>query len=148
MHSATENLRFRCSQQLASLLPGTLCAPLSMARQELHRTLRMAFRLAAARQRPVVLRPSADQPEAELSLSFPAGVRWGRPATVPLPPSLAGSGWRGGKPRPITVMPQRRATANVWFLHHGRETLCLRLTLSGTVDMLWYRPFLGAWTSC
>lgn len=148
MNAATQHLLHRCSQHLAYLLPGSLCAPLSMARQELHKNLHLAFRLASSQQRTVVLQPSPTQAEAGLSLCLPAGVRWGRPATVPLPPSLADSGWRGGKPRPITVMPHRRATANVWFLHHGREALCLRLALSGTVEMSWYRPLLGAWTPC
>jgi hypothetical protein len=45
-------------------------------------------------------------------------------------------------------MPHRRAATNVWFLHHGRQTLCLRLELSGSVELLRYRPFLGAWVAC
>ncbi len=148
MTTTTRNLLHRCSQHLAYLLPGSLCAPLSVARQELHKNLRLAFRLASSQQRPVSLHPSPIQNEAELVLCLPTGVRWGPPSTVPLPPSLADSGWRRSKPRPITVMPHRRATANVWFLHHGREALCLRMALSGTVEMLWYRPLLGAWTPC
>jgi hypothetical protein len=45
-------------------------------------------------------------------------------------------------------MPQRRASANVWFLHHGRQALCLRLDLSGAVELLRYRPLLGTWVNC
>lgn len=29
-----------------------------------------------------------------------------------------------------------------------REALCLRLDLSGSVELLRYRPLLGAWTAC
>lgn len=136
------------SQAMASLLPGLLCQPLRRARRELQHNLHLAFRLAAAHQRPVVLEPGSTSGNGRLSIRLPEGVRWGRPATVPLPPSLANTGWKGGKPQPITVMPHRRAAANVWFLHHGREALCLHLGLSGAVEILRYRPVLGTWTRC
>jgi hypothetical protein len=148
MRAATHDVLTGLTQAMAFLLPGRLCQPLRRARRELQRNLHLAFRLASAHQRPVVLEPGFSCDKGCLSLHLPEGVRWGRPATVPLPPSLADSGWRGGKPRPITVMPQRRATANVWFLHHGREALCLRLGLSGTVEILRYRPVLRTWTHC
>jgi hypothetical protein len=132
----------------ALLLPSPLCPPLRAARAELSRSLHLAFQLASTHHRAVVLEPCRQATEGRISVKLPAGVRWGRPATVPLPPNLADSGWRGGRPRPITVMPRRRASANVWFLHHGREALCLRLELSGSVELLRYRPLLRAWTSC
>jgi hypothetical protein len=96
----------------------------------------------------VVLDPCRKATEGRIAVKLPTGVRWGRPAAIPLPPSLEDSGWLGGRPRPITVMPQRRAAANVWFLHHGREALCFRLALSGSVELLRYRPLLRTWTTC
>ena len=135
-------------QTMASRLPFPLCPPLRAARNELCRGLHLAFRLAATHRRTVVLEPCMEATEGRISVRLPKGVHWGRPVDVPLPPSLADSGWRGGRPRPITVTPQRRAAANVWFLHHGREALCLRLELSGTVELLRYRPLSGAWTRC
>jgi hypothetical protein len=133
---------------VASLLPTPLCAPLRAAQTELRRSLHLAFRLATLHRRVVVLEPFQQATEGCLALRLPEGVRWGRPLSIPLPPSLADSGWRDGRPRPITVMPQCRASANVWFLHHGRQALCLRLDLSGTVELLRYRPLLRAWTVC
>jgi len=135
-------------QAVAALLPAPLCPPLRAARLELHRSLHLAFRLAATHGRTVVVDPGRKRAEGRLSVCLPEGVSWGRPGAIPLPPSLADSGWCGGRPRPITVMPQRRAAANVWFLHHGRQALCLRLDLSGSVELLRYRPLLRAWTSC
>lgn len=135
-------------QTLASRLPAPLSPPLRAARNELCRSLHLAFRLAATHRRAVVLEPCREATEGRISVRLPEGVSWGRPAAIPLPPSLADSGWQGGCPRPITVMPQRRASANVWFLHHGQEALCLRLDLSGAVELLRYRPLLGAWVSC
>ncbi|MDP1830462.1 MAG: hypothetical protein Q8K67_00240 [Geothrix sp.] len=132
----------------AALLPRPLCPPLRAAQAELRRSLHLAFRLASTHCRAVVLEPCREATEGRISVRLPEGVRWGRPAAIPLPPSLADTGWRGGRPRPITVMPQRRASANVWFLHHGREALCLRLDLSGTVELLRYRPLLRTWTTC
>ena len=117
----------------AALLPAPLSAPLRAAQSELQRSLHLAFRLASTHDRAVVLEPCRPATEGRLSVRLPEGVRWGRPTTVPLPPSLADSGWRSGHPHPITVMPQRRASANVWFLHHGRQALCLRRDLSGSV---------------
>lgn len=136
------------SQALAALLPTPLCPPLRAAQAELRRNLNLAFRLAALHRRTVVLEPFQNAADGCLALRLPVGVRWGRPVAVPLPPSLADSGWRDGRPRPITVMPQRRASANVWFLHHGRQAICLRLYLSGAVELLRYRPLLRAWVNC
>jgi trehalose utilization protein len=136
------------TQAAAALLPSPLCQPLRAAQAELRRSLHLAFRLASIHHRVVVLEPHRQAAEGRISVRLPEGVRWGRPTAIPLPPSLADSGWRGGEPYPITVMPQRRASANVWFLHHGQEALCLHLDLSGSVQLLRYRPRLGAWTSC
>jgi len=133
---------------LATLLPVPLCPPLRAAQAELRRSLHLAFRLAALHRRAVVLEPLQQATEGCVALRLPEGVRWGRPLNIPLPPSLEDSGWRDGRPRPITVMPQRRASANVWFLHHGRQALCLRLDLSGAVELLRYRPLLRAWVAC
>lgn len=135
-------------RHLIRLLPGALCPPLRAAQAELRRSLHLGFNLASVHGRAVVLEPSRMAGEGCIPVRLPQGVRWGRPAAIPLPASLAGSGWKGGRPRPITVMPQRRASANVWFLHHGREALCLRLGLTGTVELLRYRPLLGTWVAC
>lgn len=136
------------TQAVAALLPTPLCPPLRAAQAELRRSLHLAFQLAATHRRTVVLEPLRKAKEGCLSVRLPEGVRWGRPAAIPLPPSLADSGWWGGRPRPITVMPQRRALSNVWFLHHGRQALCFRVNLSGSVELLRYRPLLRTWTSC
>ena len=138
----------RAIRFLAAHLPGPLCPPLRAAQVELCRSLHLAFGLAAIHRRTVVLEPFQPSIEGHLALRLPKGVRWGRPQAVPLPPSLEGSGWLDGHPRPITVMPQRRSAANVWFLHHGRQTLCLHLNLAGAVELLRYRPLLGAWVTC
>lgn len=130
----------------ARLLPTALCPPLQAAQAEVRRGLNLAFRLAVTHGRVISLEPHRAAAEGRVTLRLPEGVRWGRPASVPLPPVLAGSGWRGSRPRPITVTPHRRTAANVWFLHHGREALCLRLDLRGGLDLWRFRPFLGVWT--
>lgn len=140
--------RPRATRFLASLLPAPPCRPLRAAQIELCRSLHLAFRLASIHSRTVILEPFHESAEGHLALRLPKGVRWGRPQTVPLPPILEGSGWLDGRPRPITVMPERRSAANVWFLHCGRQALCLRLDLSGAVELLRYRPLLGAWVAC
>jgi len=148
MRAAGTTFLQQATRAVAALWPSPLCQPLRAAQVELRRSLHLAFRLASIYHRTVVLEPCRQATEGRISVRLPEGVRWGRPASIPLPPSLADSGWRGGDPHPITVMPRRRASANVWFLHHGREALCLRLELSGSVELLRYRPLLGAWTSC
>ncbi|WP_285577729.1 hypothetical protein [Geothrix limicola] len=148
MNLLTAPLLQRVTRILMACLPAPICPPLRAAQTELHRSLRLAFDLATTHHRTVVLDPCRKASEGRISLRLPEGVRWGRPAAVPLPPSLADSGWRGGRPRPITVMPHRRAAANVWFLHHGRQALCLRLDLTGSVELLRYRPLLGTWIAC
>ena len=136
------------TQTAAALLPSPLCPPLRAAQEELRRSLHLAFGLATTHRRAVVLEPCRKAAAGRVSVQLPEGVRWGRPEAIPLPPVLKGSGWRGGRPRPITVMPERRASANVWFLHHGRQALCFRLDLSGAVELLRYRPLLRTWVAC
>lgn len=135
-------------RRAAILLPEPLSPPLRAARTELQRNLRLAFRLATIHDRAVVIEPIRGAMEGRLSLRLPEGVRWGRPQEIPLPPDLAGSGWGAGQLHPLTVMPRRRAAANVWFLHDDRQALCLRLGLLGSVELLRYRPLLRAWTRC
>lgn len=130
----------------ARMLPAPLCPPLQAARHELHRSLHLAFSLATAHRCTVCVAPAPEAGQGRLALRLPEGVRWGRPASVPLPPDLLDSGWHSGRPRPLTILPHRRAASNVWFLHHGREALCLRLGLVGQVEILRYRPVLGTWT--
>ena len=132
----------------ALLLPAPLSPPLCAARTELRRTLGLAFRLAATHHQPVMLEPGGEATRGRVALQLPPDVLWGCPPATPLPPNLVGSGWGSGFPHPILVMPERRAVANVWFLHHGREALCLQLGLSGAVELLRFRPGLGAWVSC
>jgi hypothetical protein len=148
MGTVGSTLLEQVTRAAAALLPSPLCPPLKAAQAELRRSLHLAFGLATTHHRAVVLEPYRQAREGQIAVNLPEGVRWGRPATIPLPPVLVDTGWRGGRPRPITVMPQRRASANVWFLHHGRQALCLRLDLSGAVELLRYRPLLRAWTSC
>ena len=148
MRETTTTFLQHVTRVVAALLPAPLCPPLRAAHAELRRSLHLAFRLASTHGRAVVLEPSREASEGRIAVRLPEGVRWGRPTTIPLPPSLADSGWRNGHPCPITVMPQRRASANVWFLHHGRQALCFRLDLSGSVELLRYRPLLRTWTTC
>jgi len=148
MRGVGPSLFHRLAGTAARLLPTPLCGPLRAAQAELNRSLQLAFRLAAAHQRAVVLEPFREACEGRICLRLPAGVHWGRPAATPLPHSLADSGWRSGNPQPITVMPRHRAAANVWFLHHGRQVLCLRLDLAGGVELLRYRPLLATWVAC
>ena len=144
------DFRDQLGQLVALVLPAPLSPPLSLAHHELRRSLHLAFGLATTHGRVVSVAPvlggSHDARALCLSFRLPEGVRWGRPAAVPLPPALCDSRWRGGRPRPLSILPHRRAAANVWFLHHGREALCLRLGLGGQAEFLRYRPRLGAWT--
>ena len=133
-------------QTVARLLPAPLSPPLRAARQEVHRRLHLAFRLATTHRRAVSVAPVPEAGRDRLALRLPEGVDWGRPASVPMPPDLLDSGWDSAPPRPLTILPDRRAAANVWFLHHGGEALCLRLGLVGEVEFLRFRPRLGAWT--
>ena len=148
MRATGSTLLPRLTGALAALLPAPLCAPLRAAQTELRRSLHLAFRLASLHRRTVVLEPFHKATSGHLALRLPRGVRWGRPTSIPLPPSLADSALLDGRPRPITVLPQQRASTNVWFLHHGRQALCLRLDLSGAVELLRYRPLLGGWVTC
>ncbi|HEX9082555.1 MAG TPA: hypothetical protein VF768_09765 [Holophagaceae bacterium] len=130
---------------LAPLLPGPLTPPLEAARRHLNLRLAQAFRLASAQQRAVRIPADPETSEDHLSIHLPPGVAWGRPIDIPPPPDLEDSAWTSAPPHALTVLPRRRAASNVWFLHHGRSALCLRLGLRGQVEFLGYHPLLGTW---
>ncbi|MEI6593588.1 MAG: hypothetical protein WCL47_10100 [Holophagaceae bacterium] len=146
--SAPTALLTQVAQVAALILPGFLSAPLRQAGQELRTRLELAFRLATLHRRLVVLEPSRRAGSGQVAVRLPRGVRWGCPASIPLPPRLATTGWESRRPRPITVTPEHRAAANVWFVHHGRQALCLCLDLAGGVVLFRYRPLLGTWIEC
>ena len=132
----------------ALLVPGFLSRPLRQVRAEFQARLDLAFRLATTHGRAVSLEPSRRARSGQVAVRLPQGVRWGCPDAIPLPPGLEETAWGGGRPHPITVMPEGRAAANVWFVHHGRQVLCLSLGLGGAVHLFRYRPLLGAWVRC
>lgn len=138
----------QATQVATLLLPGFFSPALRRASQELRTRLELAFRLASLHRRTVVLEPSRRAGAGQVAVRLPRGVRWGCPASIPLPPRLAATGWESSRPRPITVTPERRAAANVWFVHQGRQALCLCLGLGGGVVLFRYRPLLGTWIEC
>lgn len=134
--------------RVAPLLPSSLDAPLHAASRDIRRSLALAFRVAAAHGQTVTLAPSACAAPGHVSLHLPPEVAWGRPDAIPLPLPLKESRWSRGAPLPMVVMSGGRALPSVWFLHHGREALCLRLNMNGSLELLRYRPRLKAWTHC
>ena len=120
-------------------------SPLRQTQHELRRSVELAFTLARAHGKNVVLTPTQSRERGQLSLRLPKTVRWGKPTHIPLPKEMSGTGWNEAKPRSITVTPQRKATANVWFLNDGCGALCMKLSLLGEVEMLRYRSLIKRW---
>ena len=89
-------------------------------------------------------------PGAIRPLLLPRGVHWGLPASgVPLPPGMAQPlrAHLTGQAHPsVTVTPRSTALASVWFLHDGRDALCLRLSDQGRLTLLRWRHQARQWT--
>jgi type II secretory pathway pseudopilin PulG len=126
---------------------------LTLAQGELRGALEQAYLLARARGGDVrVALQGSGSPgllPLTLPLRLPRGVRWGLPpGGVPLPsgmdPTVAAhvTGQGHGV---ITVTPRRTALANVWFLHDGRDALCLRLSGTGQIQTLRWRHGPRRW---
>jgi len=124
-----------------------LCQPCGPLRPNCTASLHLAFRLAAIHHRTVVLEPCRQAAVGRISGGCPRVVRWGKTAAIPLPPvSQTVAGEAGSVPHhghaPAPSLGKRV------FLHHGRRPLAFAWIYQGLLELLRYRPLLGAWTSC
>jgi prepilin-type N-terminal cleavage/methylation domain-containing protein len=123
---------------------------LSAAHQEIRGSLEQAFTLARARGTNVTVALGRASGEGEhLPVQLSRKVRWGKPAAIPLPPDMekpAVAATTGEAHPVLTVTPRRTALASVWFLHDGREALCMRLSGHGQLQVLRWRRDLLKWT--
>ena len=105
------------SRLAAMLMPPPLCRPLRAAQAELSRGLHLAFRLASIHNRAVVLEPFRQATKGRISLRLPAGVRWGRPAAVPLHrtswTAAGGAAARGPSPSCRSIGPWRMSGSSI-----------------------------------
>lgn len=115
---------------------------------DLRMAVDQAFLVAHARGEPVrvvLAGPGGDLPP----LALPGGVAWGLPARgLPLPPGMVQPvrAHRTGAAHPaVAVTPAGAATASAWFLHDGRDALCLRLSGQGGVSLLRWREARRRW---
>lgn len=123
-------------------------ADLSMAQTELEGSLHQAFVLARARGTNVTLTLKDEGNPDVLPLRLPRRVKWGKPAHVPLPPGVdppRQADRVGESMARITVTPRHTALAALWFLHDGRDVLCLRMNGRGHALMYRWRQSRGRW---
>jgi type II secretory pathway pseudopilin PulG len=125
-------------------------AQLAAAHQEIRGSLDQAFNLARARGTNVTVALGKASGEGEhLPVQLSRKVKWGKPATIPLPPGMEKPSVAAttGEAHPVlTVTPRHTALASVWFLHDGREALCMRLSGHGQLQVLRWRRDLRIWT--
>lgn len=123
---------------------------LSAAHQEIRGSLEQAFTLARARGSNVTVALGRASGAGEhLPVQLSRHVKWGKPAHIPLPPGMDAPtvASRTGEAHPIlTVTPRHTALASTWFLHDGKEALCMRLSGHGQLKVLRWRRDLSAWT--
>ena len=123
---------------------------LAAAHQEIRGSLEQAFTLARARGTNVtVALGQASGAGEHLPVQLSRKVKWGKPDHIPLPPGMDAPtvATRTGEAHAIlTVTPRRTALASTWFLNDGRETLCMRLSGHGQLQVLRWRRDLSKWT--
>ena len=122
---------------------------LATVQQDLDGALYQAFHQARAQGRNVQVALGAQSDSSDvLPVEMPRNVRWGKPASVPLPPGMDKpvvadkTGEAHGR---ITVTPRHTTTATVWFLTDGRDVLCVRLSGRGQHHMLRWRAAKRTW---
>jgi len=121
---------------------------LAVAQREIEGSLDQAFTLAHASGQPVEVSASRVKDIGHLPVSLPRTVRWGLIPGTPLPPNLdpATKALASGEAHAvITVTPRHTATATVWFLNDGSDTLCIRVNDRGRVTMLRWRASQRRW---
>ena len=128
--------------------PGSV--ELMAAHQDIRGSLEQAFSLARARGASVTVALGQASGEGEhLAVRLGPRVRWGKPDHIPLPPGMDTPevAARTGEAHPrITVTPRRTTLASTWFLHDGREALCMRLSGHGRLQVLRWRRDARLWT--
>lgn len=124
-------------------------AGLASVQQDLDGALYQAFHQARAQGRNVQVALGAKSASSDvLPVLMPRNVRWGKPASVPLPPGMDKpvlADKTGEAHDRITVTPRHTATATVWFLTDGHDVLCLRMAGHGERQMLRWRAAKRAW---
>jgi len=118
---------------------------------ELQGSLHQAFHLARARGRNVTVALGVPATQDILPLQLPRGVHWGKPDWIPMPPGMdptVKAATTGEAHARITVTPRHTATASAWFVHDGRDALCMRLSGQGRCQLLRWRASKNAWTRC
>jgi prepilin-type N-terminal cleavage/methylation domain-containing protein len=121
---------------------------LAVAQDELRGSLHQAFAMARAQGRNVTVAMQDDGRTDVLPVHLPKSIKWGKPASIPLPPGVdqpKKADVTGEAHAAITVTPRRTATAALWFLNDGDEALCMRLNGHGNILMYRYRRDLLRW---
>lgn len=128
----------------------TGAAELAAAHQEIVGSLDQAFTLARARGADVTVALGSTGGAGEhLPVQLSRGVKWGKPAHIPLPPDMEADplAARAGESHPlITVTPRHTTLAGAWFVNNGKEALCVRLNGKGRLKVLRWRRDLSKWT--
>ncbi|WLT32299.1 Tfp pilus assembly protein FimT/FimU [Geothrix sp. PMB-07] len=153
----TSLLELTVVMALIALLAGVVTAAwdtgsteLAAAHQEIVGSLDQAFTLARARGTDVtVALGKASGAGEHLPVQLSRGVKWGKPAHIPLPPDMDADplAARTGESHPlITVTPRHTTLASAWFVNNGKEALCMRLNGKGHLKVLRWRRELSKWT--
>lgn len=122
---------------------------LTAVQQDLRGALEQAMHLSRASGRNISVGMRTPAGPDVLSVQAGPRIRWGKPAHVPLPPGMDDpvKADESGEAHPkIVVTPRRTATASTWFLHDGREAVCLRLSGHGHLTLLRWRADRKCWT--
>ena len=121
---------------------------LTVVSQDLQGCLDQAFHQARAQGRSVTIAPATSGGPNIIPIQIPRGVSWGKPDHIPLPPGMDAPkiATTTGEAHPrITITPRHTVTATAWFLHDGRESLCVRLSGQGRLEVLRYRLRSRRW---
>lgn len=124
-------------------------ADLTVAQEELRGSIHQAFELARSRGKDVVVALGEPTSPDILPVRVSSRVHWGKPENVPVPPGMdepKRAAKKGEAHARITVTPRHTATASAWFMHDGRNVLCMRLSGKGHLQMLRWCRRTGRWS--
>ncbi len=120
---------------------------LSAAQVELSGSLDQAMNLAYHSGQNATVSMSQDRGLGHVPVHLSKRIRWGKPASVPMPPGVdAVKTATAGESMPrITVTPRHTALAATWFLNDGRDVLYLRVNGQERVVMMRWKHELKKW---
>lgn len=121
---------------------------LTAAQVELKANVQQAMSLARARGSQVTVGFRIPAGPDVFPVQVSRRIHWGKPAHIPLPKGMADpvNADTTGESHPrIVISPRMTSTASCYFIHDGKEAVCMRISGRGHLQVLRWKADQKRW---